>query len=620
MILYIKKIYIMFTFMIFILCTLTIANATPDDAPDTTPHLDCSLVQKIHVNKNGACKINTCETKKINTQHGADTTTVPPTSYDPQTGNATRKVLVNGRPCKTEKLTTGNPQTSSQETTLTTHLPRLHIGDTITEYVDETRKPELDFCQLMRPIPTAEELSFVDRIKKFDYTLTSELPIQFDINDPDGIFNVERKDAHTLRITNKRPFVQPLTGRPDHPTAFYVSTAPSYAALNKAVSVPFDKELTKKHPPHVETIIQDIAQQALQKTTDVDRINCATNLISQRITYLAIDKKGERLAPHTLDHILTKGRGDCKDMATLFTAVLRKMGYDAWPVAIKAGEPDVKTTIPVEGYNHAIVKVLDKNGKTYWLDTTSGISMADIVPSSMQDKKVLVMDGKSDRETIPVNTPKEHRHTNHAETTIDFETGHTQTDIKKSWKGNPSYDMHCLFYNATSDLEKKVILGLDPKTTVQWPDITRIGKDITFSTHRKSRSPLTGSNAGYVWNEFVPFHGPTECHKDRRRDCPLTVGTQEYTRILKNARIDNGDRLNYTFESDWMDQSRTVEQKGPDVHITEHIVCKKPKIPLEQWQSQAFQDKVKKCGNRLMNMAAIVKPYAQGTRHACPAQ
>lgn len=296
-------------------------------------------------------------------------------------------------------------------------------------------------------------------------------------------------------------------------------------------------------------------------------------------------------------------------MATLFTAVLRKMGYDAWPVLIKAIFKDLKTKVPLHDFNHAIVKVLDTNGKPHWLDTTSGISMADIVPSSMQDKKVLVLDGKSDRETIPVNAPKEHRRTEHAETTIDFETGHTQTDIKKSRKGNPSYNIHRLLQNATSDKEKKALLGLDPKTTtVQWPDITRIGKDITLSIHQKSRTPLKGSNAGYVWNAFARFCGPTEYHKDCREDCPLTVGTQEYTRILKNARIDNCDRLNYTFESEWMDQSRTVEQKGPDVHITECYIGKKPEIPLEQWQSQAFQDKVKKCGNRL-DMAAIVTKY-----------
>ena len=142
---------------------------------------------------------------------------------------------------------------------------------------------------------------------------------------------------------------------------------------------------------------------------------------------------------------------------------------------------------------------------------------------------------------------------------------------------------------------------------------------MTFSIHQKSKAPLTGSNAGYVWNEFAPFCGPTEYHKDRRQDWSLDVETKEYTRILKNARIDNCDHLNYTFESEWMDQSCTVEQKGPDVHITECYIGKKPEIPLEQWQSQAFQDKVKKCGNRL-DMAAIVKPYEQGTRHACPAQ
>jgi hypothetical protein len=131
--------------ILFILCTLTTANATPDAVPDTTPHCDESTVVTIHVNKDGSYTANTCETKKINTQHGADTTTVLPTSYDPQTGNTTRKVLVNGRPCKTEKLTTGNPQNSSQSTTLATHLPRLHIGDTITDHVKETSKPEVGF-------------------------------------------------------------------------------------------------------------------------------------------------------------------------------------------------------------------------------------------------------------------------------------------------------------------------------------------------------------------------------------------------------------------------------------------------------------------------------------------
>ena len=176
------------------------------------------------------------------------------------------------------------------------------------------------------------------------------------------------------------------TGRPDHPTAFYVSTAPSYAAINKKICA-IRQRIDQKTPRHVEKIIQDIAQQALQKTTDVDRINCATNLISQRITYLFQDKKGERLAPRTLDHTLTTGRGDCKDIATCFTAVLRKMGYDAWPVLIKAGGADVKTTIPVPGYHHVIVKVLDKNGKTYWLESTNGISMADIVLRICKTKK-----------------------------------------------------------------------------------------------------------------------------------------------------------------------------------------------------------------------------------------
>jgi hypothetical protein len=131
---------------------------------------------------------------------------------------------------------------------------------------------------------------------------------------------------------------------------------------------------------------------------------------------------------------------------------------------------------------------------------------------------------------------------------------------------------------------------------------------VTFSIHHKSRAPLKGSNAGYAWDNLQPFRGPTERHKDCRQDWPLIVKTGKYTHILKNARIDNCDRLNYTFESEWMDQSRTVEQKGPDVHITECYIGKKPEIPLEQWQSPAFQDKVKKCGNRL-NMAAIVTEY-----------
>jgi hypothetical protein len=598
----------MFPFILFILCTLTIANATPDAVPGTTPHRDESTVVTIHVNKDGSYQKITRKTITINTQDAAENFRGIHYDYTPENEHTTQKVLVNSRPCKTKihiaTRTKENTQKSSQTISLYTRLPRLNIGDTITVEETTQKKHKTNFFTYVYIVPTSGQFPCCGpdkyTCKQYTYTLTSEMPIQFAKNDPDGLFNVKRKDAHTLHITTNKPLVLPRKG-PDESTAFYVSTALSYPAINKTLSAPFDKELTKKHPPHVDTIIQAIAQQALQKTTDVDRINCAKDLMSKHLCSYP-----NPAAPHTFDPILTTFHKNDVKTATFFTAILRKMGYDAWLGLITR---DRKTTVPMPEFDHIIVKATNKNGKTYWLDTI-GIIMPGIIPAHMENKKVLVLDGKSDRETIPVNDPKDHHHIERSETTIDFETGHTQTDTKESRKGNPAYRLHQLVTTASNKAERMHALRNvwrygSEATTITWSDITHVGKDVTFSTHRKSSTPLKGSNAGYVWDELEPFQGPTT---NDSGGFGLAVETRKYTHILKNTRIDNCDRLNYTFESEWMDQSRTVEQKGPDVHITEYYIGKKPRIPSEIVQSQAFQEKIKKCGNRL-NMAAIVKEY-----------
>lgn len=117
--------------------------------------------------------------------------------------------------------------------------------------------------------------------------------------------------------------------------------------------------------------------------------------INTQYRYLGDWRASERgYVPFNLQEIEQRGYGDCKDLATLLTAMLRASGLSAEIAWVSRG--DVAESLLIPGPlapNHAIVRA-QVGEQTWWLDPTNPVFAPGKTLSDIHDRWVLVSDAQ----------------------------------------------------------------------------------------------------------------------------------------------------------------------------------------------------------------------------------
>ncbi|MBT2115471.1 transglutaminase-like domain-containing protein [Dyella sp. LX-66] len=143
----------------------------------------------------------------------------------------------------------------------------------------------------------------------------------------------------------------------------------------------------------------------LKNMTREEQIRSSVDFIGKHYRYLAdyrLDDRGH--TPLSLATIEKNGYGDCKDLTTLLTAMLRSLGIDAEPALVWLGDSAPTLLIPgTNNSNHVIVRVA-VDGKAWWVDATSPVLLPGYTPTQLQDRWAIVLgkDGKPRLDTIPL--------------------------------------------------------------------------------------------------------------------------------------------------------------------------------------------------------------------------
>ena len=93
------------------------------------------------------------------------------------------------------------------------------------------------------------------------------------------------------------------------------------------------------------------------KTDPLDRIQAIAEFVQQQIRYVAIEIGIGGNQPHPADEIFRKRYGDCKDKATLLSAMLSSVGERSTWVLVDTRRGVVDPTIPSIVGNHAIAAI-----------------------------------------------------------------------------------------------------------------------------------------------------------------------------------------------------------------------------------------------------------------------
>lgn len=103
-----------------------------------------------------------------------------------------------------------------------------------------------------------------------------------------------------------------------------------------------------------------------------DRLRATHRWIAQDVRYVSLSLGIGGYQPRTPDAVLETLSGDCKDKATLFIAMARALGAEAYPVLTSMGRID--PTMPsLRQFDHAIAAVDPGDGALMFVDLTASI-------------------------------------------------------------------------------------------------------------------------------------------------------------------------------------------------------------------------------------------------------
>ncbi len=174
--------------------------------------------------------------------------------------------------------------------------------------------------------------------------------------------------------------------------------------------------------PHLATTpaIDAKVRELTEGKDDAGKVEALFGFVAQGIRYMGIiaEDKAPGYEPHDVALTFENRYGVCRDKGALLVAMLRKAGYDAFPVLINAGSKRDKE-VPIPYFNHAIVAI-DLGGKNYrLLDPTDDTARAEL-PAYLSDCTYLVCRPEGDDLRVtPVPAPEENLMAIATEGTLD---------------------------------------------------------------------------------------------------------------------------------------------------------------------------------------------------------
>jgi len=133
-----------------------------------------------------------------------------------------------------------------------------------------------------------------------------------------------------------------------------------------------------------------------------DSLGAVQRWIAQDIRYVSLSLGIGGYQPRTPAEVFKTQYGDCKDKATLFVAMARRMGVEAYPVLLSAGGKVERSLPSIDQFDHAIA-ALRRGGSYQFVDLTSELTPFGDLPGGDQGQFALVVhpDGHADEVTLP---------------------------------------------------------------------------------------------------------------------------------------------------------------------------------------------------------------------------
>jgi len=151
--------------------------------------------------------------------------------------------------------------------------------------------------------------------------------------------------------------------------------------------------------PELESRLSEVV--GAQKTRD-DSLRALYRWVAQDFRYVSVSLGMAGYQPRPPAATLETKYGDCKDKATLFVALARRMGFHAFPVLLNSAG-GVDTSLPTTGQFDHMIAAVERPGGYLYLDLTADIVPVGLLPPSEYGEFALIVhpDGRGEEVRLP---------------------------------------------------------------------------------------------------------------------------------------------------------------------------------------------------------------------------
>lgn len=142
-----------------------------------------------------------------------------------------------------------------------------------------------------------------------------------------------------------------------------------------------------------------------------DSLQAVHRWVAQDFRYVSLSLGIGGYQPRTPAAVLQTRYGDCKDKATLFIALARRLGVRAYPVLLSANGGVDRELPSILQFNHMIAAVARPGGGYRYVDLTSELTPWGELPPSEQGEFAVVVraDGAGEEVTLPLDSASANR-------------------------------------------------------------------------------------------------------------------------------------------------------------------------------------------------------------------
>jgi hypothetical protein len=342
----------------------------------------------------------------------------------------------------------------------------------------------------------------------------------------------------------------------------------------------------------------------------IEKIHRIAAWVQHNIRYVAVEIGVGGYQPHAAQEVLTSGYGDCKDKATLLSAMLRAIGIDSYYLLINSERDFLAPSFPTMlSFDHVILAIRlpeaapahilaamqhDRLGSLLLFDPTDELTAFPYLPPRLQDNYgLLVTDAGGELLKLPLIPPTANRLLRVGKLDLDssgtlhgsiqeVRTGPYAASLRHRLLSVPSTQREKVFENILADLVDGAAL-----TSAKVGNLN--GDDDSMSLEYAFTVPGFAQQSG----NLVLFHPCALGHKSNEALAP----SDRKVPVIFDHTISESDALDISYpaeyvvdevphamnvQSSFATYKTQVANSEHSIHYTRTYMLKSVRVPVEQ--------------------------------------